>query len=196
MAHSLRRILRFRQLAEEQARLELELAVQSLRRATTAREQQRVAEHLQRIDLADCWAEDAQLRAVRNNDIAATVETETIGQDENSASEKNWLLEEATLEFHGWNRMHLERACEREALRMEPILEHHTERRRELRQTEQLLEQQAKILQVEQGRRAQTETDSWFLGRTLARKRTIQQKERADARDLKKHESHGPAEDP
>lgn len=163
MASALKRILRFRQLAEEQSRLEVERAAQRLRQAAAACERQTATEHRQRVTLADTW------------------KPETMDPSENreTVHENVWLLEEATLEFFGWNRMRLEEIREAESRRIQPIIETYTERRRELRQTEQLVEQQAKAEHMEKERRTQAETDTWFLERNLARQRRAQQQELA-----------------
>jgi hypothetical protein len=165
MAKALRRILRFRQLAEEQARLEVERAAQLARRASAACEQQAALEHQQRSTLAESWIR-------RQNDGPENKE-HAIGEPLHSdpAEEKGWLMEEAVLEFFGWKRMRLEELREAELRRMEPLIENYTERRRELRQTEQLVEQRAAIEAMEQNRRAQTQTDEWFSQRTLMQRR-------------------------
>jgi hypothetical protein len=182
MAHILQRILRFRQLAEEQARLELERAMQALRRATAACEDQRMAEHRQRIDLANCWIEGPGLSAPDGAvSPKKSASAESMEKDFDAAVENDWLLQQAALEFHGWNRMHLERFCEQESLRMEPMRERHTESRRELRQTEQILEHHAKSLQTSQERRAQSESDAWYLGRRRASSRDAERKTKIEA---------------
>jgi hypothetical protein len=179
MAHALRRILRFRQLAEEQARLEVERAVQSLRQASAACERQVAAEHSQRSTLAESWWPEAMagVEASTNNvdDSSKPVKSsKSIGEP---VVENAWLMEEAALEFFAWQRMRLEQIREAESRRIEPMIESYKERRRELRQTEQLLAQQATIENMEKDRRAQAETDEWFLQRSLAsRRRTQQQK--------------------
>ncbi|MHB1839434.1 MAG: hypothetical protein ACYCPD_06710, partial [Acidobacteriaceae bacterium] len=88
-----------------------------------------------------------------------------------AAEEKGWLMEEAVLEFFGWKRVRLEQLREAELRRMEPMIENYTERRRELRQTEQLVEQQTMIEAMEQDRRAQAQTDEWFLQRSSIQQR-------------------------
>jgi hypothetical protein len=87
-------------------------------------------------------------------------------------------MEEAVLEFFGWKRMRLEQLREAELRRMEPMIELYTERRRELRQTEQLLEQQAAVEAMEQDRRAQAATDEWFLQRKLMLQQRLRQKQK------------------
>lgn len=167
MASALKRILRFRQLAEEQARLEVERAAQRLRQAVIACERQISTEHRQRVTLADTWTQGMRDNPGKRIGAQSTTNRET-------AHENAWLLEEATLEFFGWNRMRLEEIREAESRRIAPMIEIYTERRRELHQTEQLLGQQAKAEQMEKDRRAQAETDAWFLERSLARQRRAQ----------------------
>ena len=78
--------------------------------------------------------------------------------------------------------MRLEQIREAESRRMEPMVERYKEHRRELRQTEQLLAQQAAMETMEKDRRAQAETDEWFLNRSLASRRRVLQRERASRR--------------
>ncbi|MGO8720113.1 MAG: hypothetical protein ACLQMO_12980 [Acidobacteriaceae bacterium] len=171
MAKTLRRILRFRQLAEEQARLEVERAAQLVRQASAACERQTTLEHQQRSTLAESWMPQANsgLENTETSDGDAAIPQEAM-------EEKGWLMEEAVLEFSGWKRMRLEQLREAELRRMEPMIERYTECRRELRQTEQLLEQQATVEQMEQDRRAQAGTDEWFLQRSLIRRNQGQQR--------------------
>lgn len=167
MAKALRRILRFRQLAEEQARLEVERAAQLARRASAACEQQITLEHQQRSTLAQSWIprqNEGRLSPEKGTGNPAVVRSE-------AAEENSWLMEEAVLEFFGWKRMRLEQLREAELRRMEPMIENYTERRRELRQTEQLVDQQATIEAMEQNRRVQAQTDEWFLQRSLSKQR-------------------------
>jgi hypothetical protein len=174
MAQALRRILRIRQLAEEQARLEVEQAAQLARRASAACEQQTALEHRQRSTLAQSWTPQEHVDAEnkrKGEDGSMTLREET-------ADEKGWLMEEAVLEFFGWKRMRLEQLREAELHRMEPMIELYTERRRELRQTEQLLEQQAVVEAMERDRRAQAATDEWFLQRKLMLQQQLRRRER------------------
>lgn len=170
MVKTLRRVLRFRQLAEEQARLEVERAAQLVRQVSAACERQTTREHEQRSILAESWTPQANggLENTRKHDADAAIPREAI-------EEKGWLMEEAVLEFFGWKRMRLEQLREAELRRMGPMIERYTECRRELRQTEQLLEQQATVEQMEQDRRAQAATDEWFLQRSLMRRNQAQQ---------------------
>ena len=162
MAKALQRILRIRQLAEEQARLEVERAAQRARQAAAACARQVDLEREQRSTLAASWIfwqqdEPASLRRAVDPGEAA--------------EEKGWLMEEAVLEFFGWRRKRLEELRQAELRRMEPLIEEYTERRRELRQTEQLVEQHASEQAVEKNRRAQAETDEWFSQRSWMRQR-------------------------
>lgn len=181
MARALQRILRFRQLAEEQARLELERGVLALRQANAACERQIATERRQRATLVESWKLEARTtngeglpRAIDPNQPLNSIEAPTV--------ENSWLMEEAALEFLGWTRMRLEQFCESESRRIEPLIERYKEHRRELRQTEQLLAQQTAIENMEKNRRAQAETDEWFLQRSLADPRRAQEKERATLR--------------
>jgi hypothetical protein len=177
MAQALRRILRIRQLAEEQARLEVEQAAQLARRAAAACEQQLALEHRQRSTLAQSWTLRTNIGAQGNEkgeSGSTTLPAET-------TDEKGWLMEEAVLEFFGWKRMRLEQLREAELRRMEPMIELYTERRRELRQTEQLLEQQAAVEAMERDRRAQAATDEWFLQRKLMLQQRLRRREQGKA---------------
>ena len=170
MAKTLRRILRFRQLAEEQARLEVERAAQLVRQASAACERQVMLERQQRSTLAESWTS-------RGNGGLQNMET---GMRDTTAppkatEEKGWLMEEAVLEFFGWRRMRLEQLRDAQVRRMEPMIERYTECRRELRQTEQLLEEQTEAERMEQDRRAQASTDEWFLQRGLTRRNNASQ---------------------
>ena len=167
MAHALRRILRFRQLAEEQARLEVEQAAHALRQASAACERQIATERRQRSKLAESWT---------TGSVDSPRHVEPWSLIEDPGAENAWLLEEAALEFFGWNRMRLEQIRETEARRMEPLIERYQEHRRELLQTEQLLAQQTAIETMEKDRRAQAETDEWFQQRNLANRRRAQQR--------------------
>lgn len=171
MAKALRRILRFRHLAEEEARLQVERAAQLARQASAACERQTLLVHEQRSTLADSWIS-------RENEGRKNKGREG---DSEPKGEHGWLMEEAVLEFSGWKRMRLEQLREAELLRMKPLVERYTERRRELRQTEQLLEQQAAVEAMERDRRAQAATDEWFLQRSLTRRSRSQQKVKPDA---------------
>jgi hypothetical protein len=165
MAKALQRILRIRQLAEEQARQEVERAAQRARQASAACARQVTLEHEQRTILAASWIhrmDDPESKGASANPSNQPGET---------TEEKGWLMEEATLEFFGWRRMRLEEFREMELRRMEPLIEDYTERRRELRQTEQLVEQRATAEAIEKNRRTQAETDEWFSQRTLMRQR-------------------------
>ncbi|MGC1781821.1 MAG: hypothetical protein WA708_04820 [Acidobacteriaceae bacterium] len=196
MAQALRRILRFRQLAEEQARLEVERAVQSLRRASAACERQVAAEQEQRVTLAASWKlETVSRRQALDGDGESAlqpVEPAQAGEFakhmEQATAENTWLMEEATLEFFGLQRMRLEQLREAETRRIEPMIARYKEHRRELRQTEQLLAQQAAVENMEKDRRAQAETDEWFLQRSLAGRRREQRLERAAQRPRKAEE--------
>jgi hypothetical protein len=156
VAKALQRILRIRQLAEEQARLEVERAAQRARQVSAACARQMTLEKGQRSALADSWMSGSHDNP---GDIARTNDS---GQPE---EEKGWLMEEAVLEFYGWKRMRLEKLRQAELGRLEPLIGAYTERRRELRQTEQLVEQRASAEAMEKHRRAQAETDEWFSQR-------------------------------
>ena len=158
MAGALRRILRFRQLAEEQARLEVEQGVQALRRASAACEQQAAAQHHQRATLAASWKPQ-------------TLDRRDPGQGaaEVPAPENAWLMEEAVLEFSGLTRMRSEQILAAESRRVEPLIDRYTELRRELRQTEQLLARQAAMEKADEDRRTQAQADEWFLQRRRRR---------------------------
>ena len=160
MAKALRRILRIRQLAEEQARLEVERAAQRARQVSAACARQVTLEQEQRSALAESWIrgtnDSPEAQAATFNALPPVEVTE----------EKGWLMEEAVLEFFGWRRMRLEKLREAELNRMQPLIAVYTERRRELRQTEQLVEQRASTEAMEKNRRAQAETDEWFSQRS------------------------------
>src|SRR6185437_12822015 len=101
MAASLRRILKFRKLTEEQVRLQLEQAVQLLRQATTARERSLVAERHQRSVLAESWTPGAR----HSPAMDATGNTADSGDP--TADQDAWLLEKAALEFSSLQRIRL-----------------------------------------------------------------------------------------
>jgi flagellar biosynthesis chaperone FliJ len=162
MAKALQRILRIRQLAEEQARLNVERAAQRARQASAACARQVELEREQRSTLAASWIFRQQVEPARFG--------RAIGPA-HAAEEKGWLMEEAVLEFLGWTRKRLEELRQAELRHMEPLIEEYTERRRELRQTEQLVEQHAGEQAVEKNRRAQAETDEWFSQQRLIRQR-------------------------
>lgn len=168
MAKALQRILRFRQLAEEQARLEVERAVQSLRRVSAACEQQVTQEHRQRSMLVESWDPEAPRGAMQQNSGKPNRGSKSIDTEQ---AENTWLMEAAALEFFSLQRARLEQFREAESRRVEPMIESYKERRRELRQTEQLLAQQAAVEAMEKDRRAQAATDEWFLQRNLAIRR-------------------------
>jgi hypothetical protein len=157
LAGSLKRILRLRHLAEEQARLELERETQRLRQAQSARILASNQVRSQREQLADSFVNDAQHSAVMHK--------------EDADKEKDWLLAEAALEFSAWSQMQLEQWCIQEAERVAPLAEQYQHRRRELRQVEQLLENQADAERIVQDRREQTEADSWFQIETMRQAR-------------------------
>lgn len=161
--HALDRVLRFRRLEEQQARRELERASQRLRLATAACEQQAAAVSEQRASLARSWA-TAAFDAEGN-----LRDREREPDGEGSARES--LLEEAALEFSGWDRTQLEHICAVEKQRIEPLLARYIECRRSLRQMEMLVQQHAERARVEEERRTQADTDDWFVGRSLFRAR-------------------------
>lgn len=170
MAKTLRRILRFRQLAEEQARLEVERAAQLLRQASAACERQVMLEHQQRSTLAESWTSHGN-GGLQNMETGMRDTT----APPTATEEKGWLMEEAVLEFFGWRRLRLEQLRDAQVRYMEPMIERYTECRRELRQTEQLLEEQTEVERMEQDRRAQASTDEWFLQRGLTRRNNASQ---------------------
>jgi len=171
MAASLRRILKFRKLTEEQVRLQLEQAVQLLRQATTARERSLVAERHQRSVLAESWTPGAR----HSPAMDATGNTADSGDP--TADQDAWLLEKAALEFSSLQRIRLKEIEEGETRRVEPLIEQYKEQRRELRQTELLLEKQNSIQNIEKDHRMQAETDEWFLQRGLADRRQAKRRE-------------------
>lgn len=163
--HPLERILRFRRLTEQQARRELERATQLLRAATAARERQAVLVAEQRASLAHSWAQESV-----NSENQATIESQDVDHlDAPEGGTREWLIEEAALEFSGWNRAQLEQVCAVESRRIEPLVEHYIECRRSLRQTERLIEQRAEIARVEHERRMQAEADEWFMQQNIRR---------------------------
>ena len=165
MAKAMQRILRIRQLAEEQARRDVERAAQRAQQASAACARQVTLEHEQRTTLAASWShplDDSKNMGTGGSSAKPSGE---------SVEERGWLMEEAVLEFFGWRRMRLEELRKAELRRMEPLVEEYTERRRELRQTEQLVEQQARIEGIEKNRRLQAETDEWFSQRTQLKQR-------------------------
>ncbi len=191
MAKALQRILRIRQLAEDQARLEVERAAQRVRQASAACARQVTLEHEQRTTLADSWNPGPQ-------DDPANVGRPASPADPSgeAAEEKGWLMEEAVLEFFGWRRMRLEELREAELRGMEPLIQDYTERRRELRQTEQLIEQRANSDAMEKNRRAQADTDEWFAQRTLMQqRRDLHRGEASPQRDSKSGANRGGNED-
>lgn len=165
MGKTLQRILRIRQLAEEQSRLEVERAAQRARRAAAACARQVTLEQEQRAILATSWIPDQEGDP---GSIGGSVSHANVGE---VSEEKGWLMEEAVLEFFGWRRMRLEELRQAELRRMEPLIEAYTKSRRELRQAEQLIEQQVKIESIEQNRRAQADSDEWFAQRALMHRR-------------------------
>lgn len=174
MAAALRRILKFRKLTEEQARLQLEQATQLLRQATAARERSHTTERHQRSILSESW-----LPETGNSLNAENAGTARHSQSDGPATGENaWLLEQAALEFSSLQRKRLKEIEEIETHRVEPMIERYMEQRRELRQTELLLEKQTLIENQEGDRRAQAGTDEWFLQRILADRRRSERRER------------------
>jgi len=165
MGKALQRILRIRQLADEQARLQVEQAAQRARRASDACARQAILEHEQRTTLAASWIHRVDQPESNAPGLSA------VSQSSETAKEHGWLMEEAVLEFFGWRRKRLEEVREAELRRMEPLVQEYTERRRELRQTEQLIEHRANVEMVENNRRTQAETDEWFSQRTMMQQR-------------------------
>jgi hypothetical protein len=166
MAKALRRILRIRQLAEEQARLDVERAALRARQVSAACARQLTLEQEQRSALAESW-----IPGPRENSLHGGYSASPVDHTIEPAEEKGWLMEEAVLEFFGWRRMRLEKLRQEELNRMEPLIAVYTERRRELRQTEQLVEQRASTEAMEKNRRAQAETDEWFSQRSRMQQR-------------------------
>lgn len=161
--HPLERVLRFRRLTEEQARRELERATQLLRAATAACEREARAVTEQRASLARNWMGESAGRVSERLEAGAAEGAEP--------GPRRSLLEEAALEFSGWNRTQLEHMCEVERQRIEPLAERYLECRRSLRQTELLIEQQRARERMEQDRKMQADTDEWFTQRNLLRAR-------------------------
>ena len=166
MSRSLKRILRIRRLAEEQARLELERETQRLRQAQSLRLHLAEHVHAQREHLTESFVADAQMAAAQ-----PTVTPRSDG---------DWLLAEAALEFSSWSRMQLEQWCVQEAERVAPLAEAYQERRKELRQVERLVERQREAERTEVDRREQAEADTWFQIET-ERKRIRARKQDASA---------------
>jgi hypothetical protein len=130
----------------------------------------------QRASLAHSWVRE---NAGSKNQVAEVVTAK--GSEINNPDANNmdtpeegtrgWLIEEAALEFSGWDRAQLEQVCAAEARRIEPLVERYIECRRSLRQTERLIEQRAELARVERERRMQTEADEWFLQQNIRRSR-------------------------
>ena len=156
MSAALKRILRIRHLAEEQARLELERETQRLRQAQSARLHLAAQVHEQREHLTQSFARAS---------------TAASSPSEPRIQESDWLLAEAALEFSSWSRMQLEQWCIQEAERVAPLAEAYTERRKELRQVERLVERQNAVERTALDRREQAEADSWFQIETERRRR-------------------------
>ena len=156
MSRSLKRILRIRRLAEEQARLELERETQRLRQAQSARLHMAAQVHEQRERLTQSFAQEPPT---------------TARQPHSWTQESDWLLAEATLEFSSWSRMQLEQWCIQEAERVAPLAAAYTERRKELHQVERLVERQNAADRTALDRREQAEADSWFQIETERRRR-------------------------
>ena len=169
MASTLKRILRLRHLAEEQARLELERETQRLRRAQSARMQASERVRSQREQLAGSFLPETQ-------------------PGDESRSENAWLLAEAALEFSTWNQMQLEQWCIQEAERVAPLAEQYQHRRRELRQVEQLVENEMNAERIVQDRREQNEADSWFQIETQRQARLMQHRE-ADPEQIRESDA-------
>lgn len=173
MPHPLRRILRFRQLAEEQSRLEVEQASQMLRCASLACEEQIAIVHRQRSLLAESWVPETV-----DGVNACTTSGEDISKiGEQISGGNSWFIEEAALKISSLRRTRLEQIREAETRRIEPMIDRYKERRRELRQTEKLLAQQTAIENLENDRRMQAETDEWFLRRGHAGRRKTRRQE-------------------
>jgi hypothetical protein len=166
MAKAMQRILRIRQLAEEQARLEVERAALRARQVSAACARQLTLEQEQRSALAESWIPG--LHEPPGDVGHSASPANNVGEP---AEEKGWLMEEAVLEFFGWRRMRLEKLRQAELGRLEPLVAVYTERRRELRQTEQLVEERASTEKMEKNRRAQAETDEWFSQRSRTQQR-------------------------
>ena len=183
MAKALQRILRIRQLAEEQARLEVERAAQRARQVAAVCARQLTLEQEQRSALAASWK-------LSPHDEPASLGRARDAQDSSDSSEgKGWLMEEAVLEFFGWRRMRLEKLREAELGRMEPLIAVYTECRRELRQTEQLVEQRAGAEAMEKNRRAQAESDEWFSQRSRMQQRRELRRAESDASQDSKNQT-------
>ncbi len=164
MPSPLKRILRIRHLAEEQARLELERETQRLRQAQAARIHAEAQVHSQREQLANSFVASKGEGTDRPADSLSE-------NSKTSQADSDWLLAEAALEFSSWNQMQLEQWCIQEAERVAPLAEQYQQRRKELRQVERLVESQTQAEHVVQDRRDQSEADSWFQIETLRRER-------------------------
>lgn len=165
MAKALQRILRIRRLAEEQARLEVERAAQRARQIAAACARQLTLEQEQRSALVESWRSDPHDESANLGGVS------TAHNASDSGKGKRWLMEEAVLEFFGWRRMRLEKLLRAEMGRMDPLIAVYTECRRELRQTEQLVEQRVATEAMEKNRRAQAESDEWFSQRSRMQQR-------------------------
>ncbi len=176
MPSPLKRILRIRHLAEEQARLELERETQRLRQAQAARIHAEAQVHIQREQLASSFVTSEEEGIDRPADILSenSKTSDNFKTSDNvkiQPMESDWLLAEAALEFSSWNQMQLEQWCIQEAERVAPLAEQYQQRRKELRQVERLVESQTQAEHVVQDRRDQSEADSWFQIETLRRER-------------------------
>ena len=164
MTRSLQRIRRIRHLAEEQSRLELERETQRLRQGQAARMDASARVHLQREQLAGSFVVGAESPEATHRSLY---------KDHATYQDQDWLLAEAALEFSSWNQMQLEQWCVQEAERVAPLAAQYQIHRRELRQVEQLLENQTEAERVVQERRDQSEADSWFQIETSRQKRSL-----------------------
>jgi hypothetical protein len=166
MAGALKRLHRLRYLTEEQARLELVRETQQLRQAQAVRTGAVLEERQRRDQLANSympWTPKAVPRTMDGNA---------------EQKEKDWLLAEAALEFSSLERMQLEKWCVEEAERVAPLTKRYQAARLELRQVEILLEKQANVERMEQGRRDQAEADAWYQTKSLRQQQKTRKQQR------------------
>jgi hypothetical protein len=165
MNRPLARILRLRALLEEQSRLKLEKLAQQASRIERVRERERELASAGRREAFSLLTETGS----RETRTSAALADETVAgeirignQGPAQSPQERRILTEAIVDLAAWRERQLEPLAQTAARRVETGSEEFFLRRKERRQLETVLQDQAAQRRIEQDRRDQRELDDWF----------------------------------
>jgi hypothetical protein len=128
----------------------------------------KIAEELDRRDLELAVAAVAEVDAALWATRGSLLEAGTAARAALGAGERGeWLLADAQSEVAGWNRGRLGLLRAQRVVAVEPAKEKFMASRLEHEQVKVLVEDAKREEREDEGRRAQTTSDDWFLGRLM-----------------------------